>query len=191
MTNSAPQEWQVGDLAWLQVGVESANPDRDGEIRVSNAGRLWTTAYNIPIYADPNKLVRAIPTPDPLTELERRVVETAIARHIAYKEWDASRANSDGYTRDVAIASAADSSHKAYREAVGALLVAQAPKDPPNLEAVARAICIAGGKDPDADLRQRSGLPTMLTVPGELPNWRMYLPQARAAVGALEQKESK
>ena len=71
-----------------------------------------------------------LPEPDKLTELERRVVETAIARHIAYKECDASRANSGGYTRDVAIARAADSSAKAHREAVDAMIVAQAPKDP-------------------------------------------------------------
>ena len=70
------------------------------------------------------------PIPDPLAELERRVVETAIARHIAYKECDASRANSDGYARGVAIARAANSSDKAHREAVDALLVARAPKDP-------------------------------------------------------------
>ena len=131
MTNSAPQEWQVGDLAWLPVRVESAKPDRDGEIRVSNAGCSWSTDYNIAIYDDPTELVRAVVrAPDPLAELERRVVETAIARHIAYKECDASRANSDGYARGVAIARAANSSDKAHREAVDALLVARAPKDP-------------------------------------------------------------
>ena len=80
MTNSAPQEWQVGDLAWLPVRVESAKPDRDGEIRVSNAGCSWSTDYNIAIYDDPTELVRAVVrAPDPLAEMERRVVETAAA----------------------------------------------------------------------------------------------------------------
>ena len=151
-----------------------------------------TTAHSVTICADPTELVRAVArAPDPLTELERRVVETAIARHIAYKECDASRANSDGYARGVAIARAADSSGKAHREAVDALLVARAPKDPPHLESVARAICIAGGEDPDADWRQRGGTTLTVHCPGDPANWRRYLPQARAAVAALEQKESK
>ena len=119
-------EFKPGDRAYLPVVVADAEPDRNGEIKVTG-GRCRDDYWN---FIAPAKLVRAIPTPDPLTELERRVVETAIARHIAYKECDASRANSGGYTRDVAIARAADSSARAYREAVDALLVAQAPKDP-------------------------------------------------------------
>ena len=126
---------------------------------------------------DPTELVRAVArAPDPLTELERRVVEAAV--------WYFETSWADAMP-DTLLAI-----YPVY-DAVQKLLVAQAPKDPPHLEAVARAICTAGGKDPDADWQQRSGLPTMLTVPGELPNWRMYLPQARAAVAVLEQKESK
>ena len=117
-------EFKPGDRAYLPVVVVDAEPDSDGEIKATG-GRCRDDDWN---FITPAKLVRALP--DALTELERRVVETAIARHIAYKECDASRANSDGYARGVAIARAADSSGKAHREAVDALLVARAPKDP-------------------------------------------------------------
>ena len=67
------QEWQVGDLAWLPVVVVDAEPDRNGEIKVTG-GRCRDDYWN---FIAPAKLVRALP--DPLTELERRVVETAAA----------------------------------------------------------------------------------------------------------------
>ena len=67
------QEFKPGDRAYLPVVVVDAEPDSDGEIKVTG-GRCRDDYWN---FIAPAKLVRALP--DPLTELERRVVETAAA----------------------------------------------------------------------------------------------------------------
>lgn len=57
------------------------------------------------------------------------------------------------------------------------------------LEKVARAICIAAGENPDEDWRQAPGGPfaEVHLKPGQEARWRLYLPQARAAVEALRE----
>ena len=69
-------EFKPGDRAYLPVVVVDAEPDRNGEIKVTG-GRCRDDYWNFIV---PAKLVRAVArAPDPLTELERRVVETAAA----------------------------------------------------------------------------------------------------------------
>ena len=66
-------EFKPGDRAYLPVVVVDAEPDMNGEIKVTG-GMCRDDYWN---FIAPAKLVRALP--DPLTELERRVVETAAA----------------------------------------------------------------------------------------------------------------
>ena len=100
------RKFKVGDRAYLPV--VDAEPDSDGEITVAG-GRCRDDAWN---FITPAKLVRTLP--DPLTELERRVVETAVA-------WRQT---------DPAVASAYRAARDTHHAAVDALRVARAPKDP-------------------------------------------------------------
>ena len=56
----------------------------------------------------------------------------------------------------------------------------------PMLERVARALCKANGADPDADA---AGLPR--DNPYHSPEWRYYIPDARAAVHALMEPDER
>lgn len=54
------------------------------------------------------------------------------------------------------------------------------------IEEVARAICVALGRDPDADFRGGDGFTLSVAVPdGEAQCWRQYERAARAAIKAM------
>lgn len=55
------------------------------------------------------------------------------------------------------------------------------------IERVARALCVASGKDPDADSRKLpNGL--ILDIALEDPRtWRLYIKKARVAIGAMRE----
>ena len=107
-------EFKPGDRAYLPVVVVDAEPDRNGEIKVTG-GRCRDDYWN---FIAPAKLVRALPAP--LTELERRVVETAAACGPILEFMDRKLSSSD----------IQNDAYFAFHDAVSALDAARAPKDP-------------------------------------------------------------
>lgn len=62
--------------------------------------------------------------------------------------------------------------------------IARSRQQDSKVETVARAICVADGKNPDADWRVQGS--SMLTVHDPNPElWRQYRPHAEAAIAAL------
>ena len=105
------QEFKPGDRAYLQVVVVNAEPDRNGEIKVTG-GMCRDDYWN---FIAPAKLVRALP--DPLTELERRVV-AACAPILEFMD------------RKLSSSDIQNDAYFAFHDAVSALDAARAPKDP-------------------------------------------------------------
>ena len=126
------QEWKIGDQAYLPVKITSLEKDEDGDIIV----RGCCVEPDQSMYLDPNKLVSA---PDPLTELERAVVEAGIVEVQTRKAYLA--APSVDYELLLPKLSLAVDSHT---KAISDLLAARQPVDPvKELRAIANRALIA------------------------------------------------
>jgi hypothetical protein len=132
-------------------------------------------------YLAEKSALRPIPQPDPLTELERKVVDEAVNAIF--------ECNKSGVYCVPRQSGAFEMGNLAI--SVAKLFDARHHKNPdPRIEAIARKLCIQDGKNPDEDWRRNGN--TMLAVhcTGNTARWTQYQLAARDILAAIDEVKS-